>query len=236
MTLEALIDIERLYIEQRVQGLQEIDFVGLLTECGYTVDTFAYQKAEHYLKTFNPMVLVGEVKQETENFERDRAVQKKNSLICALPTRKIVWYPTGASFNREYCEANDILCKERTWLGGVLCSLPTDLEVSIIALDAPTMLPQVLVDRIKAWVQSKTSSEVISMGNDILIEGKKVFGMANFTHQNAFVCGFHLSFDVDMEFITSVCQKKMVKIPAGLNEFGDFNREDLISEMTTWLR
>lgn len=230
MTLEDLIDIER------TKGIQEIDFVGLLTERGYTVDTFAYQKAEHYLKTFNPTFIVAEVKLETENFEFDRAAQRKNTIICGLPKEKIVWYPTEADFNRAYCEERQIICKERPYSGGVICTLPCDLQVGFIAINAPTNFGQVIKDKVAEWIQSKTEYTVTISGNDILVDAQKVYGMYNIINKDVTVCGFNLAFDVDLDFITNVCKKEMVKVPAGLNTFGNFDRMDLVNEMALWLK
>jgi hypothetical protein len=235
-TIEELITIETEYINERLEGKENIDFVSILQENGLTSEQFQYQKGEYYLKTFNPIFIVGEVKLETENFELDRATKKKNSFICALPTQKIVWYPKNGEFDKNYCDANQIICKERPYSGGVLCILPTDLEVSIVASKAPITFPQVIINKVADWIRTKTTNEVIISGNDILIDGKKVLGMANYVYEDITVCGFHLAFDIDIDFIQKVCTKEMVKVPAGLNSFGTFDREELITEMMTWLK
>lgn len=237
-TIEELLIIEQQYIEERLNGIENIDFIGILQEENLTNEEFQWKKGELYLKTFNPTFIVGEVKLETENFEYDRATKKKNSFICALPTQRLVWHPVNGEFNREYCEQNNIICKERPYAGGVLCILPTDLEVSIIAIDAPSIFPQLIINKVLEWIKSKINQEVeiVISGNDILINNMKVFGMANYTYQNVTVCGFHLAFNIDLDFIKQVCTKEMVKVPTGLNNFGNFDREELITEMMSWLK
>lgn len=235
--IKELIEIEKEYIEERVNGIDNINFAQILEDNGFTPDEFQYIKAEYYLETFNPVVLIGEVKViDGENFEVDRARAKKNSMIFALPTKKTVWYSQDDSFNKEYCDINNILYKKRGYLGGVICSLPTDLDVSIIAGDAPVQFPIVVLDKVQAWIKSKTSEEVEIKGNDILVNGNKVVGMANYTYGTMTLCGFHVSFDLDMDFIRGVCKKEIKKVPESLKHFGDFDREELITEMISWLK
>lgn len=235
-TIEELVAIEQQYIEERISEIENINFGEVLQEENLTIEEFQYKKAELFLKTFNPMFIVGETVPGTETFDTDRARLSKNTFLCALPKQKVVFYPTGAEYNKEYCEQNNILCIPKPYLGGVICSLPVDLDVSIIALNAPSAFSQVILNKVVNWIKTKTSSEVIISGNDILIEGNKVLGMGNYSFNSTFVCGFHLSFDIDLDFIQQVCNKEIVKVPIGLNNFGAFNREELITEMMSWLK
>lgn len=237
-TIEELVTIEQQYIEERISGIENINFGEILQEENLTVEEFQYKKGELYLKTFNPTVLLVqiEVTENPQTFESTRAIQKKNTFLCAIPTRKMVWYSVDGGFNKDYCIENDILYKYRPYNGGALCVLPTDLEVSIIAHNAPTSFPQVILDKLVNWLKSKITNEIVISGNDILIDDRKILGMANYTYEGAFICGFHLAFDIDLDFIQQVCNKEIVKVPIGLNNFGTFNREELIAEMITWLK
>lgn len=236
MTIEQLIVVEERYIQQRLVGLENIDFVGLLMDNGLTPESYAYLKAEHFLKTFNPILIVADVKLNNENFEFERVAKRKNTIVCGMPKERIVWYPTNGDFNRQYCIDNNIIHKERPYSGGVLCVQPSDLQVGIIAVDAPPMLAKVVMDRVVLWIERGTDAEVSTDGNDILVDGRKVYGMYNLVHQGVTVVGFNVTFDVDLDFIRSVCTKEMIKVPAGLNEFGPFDREELIIEISSWLR
>lgn len=236
-TIEELITIEKQYIQERLQGLTNIDFVSILQDNGFTPEEYQYNKGEYFLKTFNPVFMIGNAT-EVKNYIYDMADQKQNILLCVIPDQKIVWHPINGDFNKEYCDTNNIFHDGRPYIGGTVCALPSDLDIDIVAMDAPTNFSRVIMDKIATWIKSKIDSSisVIVTGNDILIDNMKVLGMVEYTYQDACICEFHLSFDIDLEFIQQVCIKEMVKIPAGLNNFGLFNREELITEIRTWLK
>lgn len=235
-TIDELLIIEQEYIEERINEIENIDFIKILQEENLTNEEFQYKKGEYYLKTFNPLFAVGEVRSDTNNFVSNIAKKKINSIVCVLPTQRMVWHPVDAEFNREYCKTHNILCKERPYLGGVLCILPTDLTVTIVAVNAPTTFSKVIIDKVANWIKSKILNTVEISGNDILVDGFKVFGMAGFNFKDVTACSFHLAFDSDLDFIQQICTKEMVKVPNGLNSFGIFDRDDLITEMMSWLK
>ena len=109
-TIEELIKIEEQYIKERLEGIENINFTEILQIENLTIEDFQYKKAEFFLRTYNPMFIVGEAVPGTETFDIDRARLSKNTFLCALPKKKVVFYPTGAEYNKEYCEQNDVLC------------------------------------------------------------------------------------------------------------------------------
>lgn len=236
--IEELIEIEKEYIKERTAGIDNLNFAEILQENELTPEQFQCQKAEHYMKTFNPTVIIGEVVVEKteQNFEKDRAYAKKNSLVCGVPTGTMVWYTDINAINAKYCDENNIHYRIRTYTGGTICINPEDLEVSIIGQNAPSGFASLIISKVKDWVQSKTDHDVTISGNDILIDGEKICGMAIFAHEEMTAVGFHMSFNVDLDLIKHVCNKEMKKVPSCLAKFGTYNREELITEMITWLR
>lgn len=237
MTIEEIIKIEEQYKKEKLEGIENIDFTKILEENNLTFDEYQYKKAENYLKTFRPTYIVVEVRcmGENKDYEVARAFAGKNTFLCGEANKKMVWYAKEEDINREYCEANNIDCLQKPYLGGAICVMPTDLDVSIVAKGATSYFSRVIIDKLAEWVKKGTDANVTIDKNDILINGEKVLGMANYEIDDVFICGFHMSFDKDLDFIKNVCAKEMKKIPACLNDYGEYNRDDLVYEMVEWL-
>lgn len=232
-----LMKIEQEYITERLNNIDNINFPEVLANNGLTIEEFQYEKGEYYLKTFKPtfIVIQPELIESTQTYESTRAMDGKNTFICGIPAQRVVWYSQDDMIDKEYCDANNIFVRKRPYLGGTICSMPSDLDVSIIANNAPENFSRIILDKMVQWIQPKITNIVSINNNDILIDGEKVFGMGNYTVNGITICGFHVSFDIDLDYIQKVCKKEIKKVPVGLSKFGEFNREELMSVMVSWL-
>lgn len=237
-TIEELVTIEQQYIEERLNGVENIDFIGILQEENLTNEEFQYKKGEYYLKHFGPNTIdvSGSTVQEALAFDMEAIKKQQNTITYGSIAGRQVWYPTEDSYNKEYCIENNIITACMPYAGGVICTTPSDLEAFICAKNPPSLLSKVILDKLVKWIQSDTTAIVSLNNNDILIDGKKVFGIASFQKNDMVVYVFHVSFNIDLDMINKVCLKPMLKTPTALSEYINYNKDNLIEEMMSWLK
>jgi len=237
-TIEELIVIRNNYLDERIRGIENIDFLSVLNENGTTLEEFNQLEGEYFLKHFNPdLVDLGRMNtNDAQVYDLGEVAKNHTFISYGSPLNKQIWYATEDSYNHEYCEKNDIMATYLPYAGGVICMTPDDLEVFISIKEPPTTLCDIILAKLVAWVQKGTSLPVTLTGNDILVDGKKVFGMARFGMASMTVLVFHISFNIDIEMIQNICLKPMVKIPSSITDYGSYTKEDFISEMISWLR
>jgi len=236
-TIEELITIRDEYIAERVQNLDNIDFVSILKENGLTTETFAYQVAVYYLKHFNPDVIdvSGMTAQEAQAFDMEAVTDQHTVITYGSTVGKQVWYSSEDAYNKEYCNQNGIITACFPYIGGVICTTPSDLEVFYCIKNPPSSLNKVILDKLVSWIQSGTELPVTLDNNDILINNRKVFGIAGFQKNGMTVYVFHVSFNIDLDMINKVCLKPIIKVPAALSDYISYNKDDLIKEILSWL-
>lgn len=204
-------------------------FKDKLLDIGYTEQEF------ELLKLNKQIVELGiEIKEITPDkiFSETKKNIKKKALILVKPIAKCV-YNGNVEFNKEYCDNNNIPVYDIGYSGGTIVASSGDLA-GILIIDDPRLF-EIFQNRIVSWIKENYSN-VTTEGNDILVEGYKVFGGATMYNGGRFIFYFQLSFNMDIGLIKSISKKEMIKIPKGLNSFGNKTREDLINDLRLWLQ
>lgn len=100
--------------------------------------------------------------------------------------------------------------------GGTFVSFPKDLVFTWTT--NKTILPEMIND-ILNWLHD-CGVEAYLDNNDVMFNGQKIFGTMSKDTHNLKYEGLFLSFTSDSEIIDIVCDKKMIKQPIGLSNFG----------------
>ena len=106
--------------------------------------------------------------------------------------------------------------------------LKCDIGFGYITKGLDNTVGELVYSKFVEYLKNK-GLDVTSNGNDILVDGYKVFGWASnyYKEYNAIYITAHFTLSVDLELIKNICTKTMVKVPKGLNDFGIY-KEDII--------
>lgn len=174
------------------------------------------------IKEINTDILLEEIKKSIGT----------NTLLLVKPKKTCV-YNGNKDFNYLYCKENNIPIYELGYMGGTIVASKEDLGI-IFILDRSELLG--FIQQKIAYIIYEIFKKTDIIGNDILIDGNKVSGSGYKKIDNSYLYYYQVSFNSDVEIIKNVCTKEIKKIPKGLNNFGDKDREYFCNKMKEWLQ
>jgi lipoate-protein ligase A len=131
----------------------------------------------------------------------------------------------GNSVDPEACRKSGLQIIELPNQGGTIISGSGSLSVGYISKYLNNTFNAELTQYLCDWLISR-GLQINVFGNDILVDGiYKVASSGTRQIGNLLFSTFHISCEVDMGAINSVCTKEMVKIPKGLIEYGIMSYE-----------
>lgn len=119
--------------------------------------------------------------------------------------------------------------------GGIIVCF--DNDISFGRIDDRGDFGQVFTDTFKHYLFSHrrhTFDKVEQNANDILYNGVKIASFSVLPKGNKFITTAHLSLDMDLPLVQSICTKPTWKIPGSLLDLG-FKREDLLKFVFNFL-
>ena len=198
-----------------------------LRDLGYTDEEYLRDNFDFYLKSGIKVKYV-----TPSEALKNVASAKGNTLLISNLSEPCV-YTGNSEFNTKYCKDNKIEIVSFGYSGGTIVTSSNDVGFLFI-LDKQDLLAH-LKSKISNWITTNVKkSEMV--GNDILIDGMKVVGAAEKTIGDKRLYYFQVSFSVDLDLINNICSKKIIKKPGGLLDFGNKNRDELITEVLSWLQ
>lgn len=129
--------------------------------------------------------------------------------------------------NTEFIAANNIKSIYFDTGGGCIICFPDDLGILHFSTDYDDNFSVVVTEKVIVYLISK-GLNVTQDGNDVLIDGYKVFstGRVNY-NQRVVMTAIHVSINCDAELVDKICLKPMHKKPIGLSEYGITSNEIL---------
>ncbi len=117
--------------------------------------------------------------------------------------------------------------------GGTIVLSPGDVDIGLftVGYSGDTYRDR-LVDAIMAMVQAQGYTATLD-NNDVLINGRKVVGFGSRMFGSVLYTAIHMSVDIDVELIRSICTKPMAKLPDGLKNYGITTQDilEILSEV-----
>lgn len=115
-------------------------------------------------------------------------------------------------------------------MGGSLVISEGDIEVGILVPEgAGNYYVSDFVEYLLKFLHDKDIPAIYD-GNDILIKGYKVCGIAQMLRNGMAYVAVHIAVNVDLDLIRQICTKPMNKEPKGLSEWG-VTTEELVEAM-----
>ena len=122
----------------------------------------------------------------------------------------------GWNKDTEFDNPDDFFLIDGRYMGGNVIAFPGDLVCNWIS--DKTILGD-FVQEVALYLMKK-SLPIYGDGNDIMANGKKLFGTMSTPYNGTYYEGMFLSFNPNIETIKKICKKEMKKEPIGLAEFG----------------
>lgn len=160
-------------------------------------------------------------------------LQKQTKCVIVEYTTNQVNYGFDDKPNFEYCEQNNIACVNIGRRGGTFVVNKGDIGFGYITKGIDNTVGELIYNKFAEYLTNK-NLDVEKKGNDILVNGYKVFGWASNYYQeyDAIYITAHFTLSVDIDLINNVCTKPMNKVPKGLNDFG-ISQEEILEFLNT---
>lgn len=132
-------------------------------------------------------------------------------------------YGKDDSCNIKYCQEHNIPYIHQSKLsgGGCIIGVKGNIFIDIKREHAGgKCLSDTFSEALKDFFVSKGLSSVRCDNNDVLVDGYKVASGCECSYNKWEYMGYQISIFQDIETIKNVCNKPMVKIPKGLNDYG----------------
>ncbi len=204
-------------------------------------DTVSYEwaKDKYYLKNSNipfENIDITELKQK-----RKEAVEQNREVLHIITGSGVFVYGGFTKdedgekiehYNRDFCEKENLFIFEYQGTSSIVA---TEYDLAISLISKRYSLYPYLLEKLKETF-NKLGLECSVVGNDILVDGKKIVGSASWMEGKMMLYNFQISFLIDQEKIDKVCKKEVKKIPVGISEVSNISRDNLLEEIKRWLQ
>jgi hypothetical protein len=154
-------------------------------------------------------------------YELQAGLKNPDRIALVDYTENQVNYGFDAKPNFEYCNAHNIKCVDIGRRGGAFVINKGDWGIGYVGKGLDNSLGEKVYKSFEKYLQTR-GFNAIAVGNDILIDGYKVFGWSSHYYKDydAIFITMHFTMSVDIDLIKSVCTKPMNKTPKGLKDYG----------------
>lgn len=159
------------------------------------------------------------VKNKEENFLNSKI--DETYIIILNDTE--VCYGIDNSCNIEYCKKNNIKYIHQSKLnkGGCIVGVKGNIFIDVKRkIKDGKCISDKFSKSLAKYFESKGLQSIRTDNNDILIDDYKVASGCESTIGEFQYMGYQISMFQDIELIKNVCNKEMIKIPKGLNDYG----------------
>ena len=144
---------------------------------------------------------------------------QEEKIVYGIPSNFGV-FSGNNSLNFNFCKRNNINIMKFPNEGGVIVVGKDDFDIGFFSKNLDYKFNEKLAIDILEFLKSKGLNAEL-YGNDFVID--KMFKCGSFSSRkygNLLYSAFHISINVNLPLIESVCIKPMTKIPKGLKDFG----------------
>ena len=148
--------------------------------------------------------------------------EQRECVVYGVPYNNYVFVGrnTEDQYNKEYCEQHNIELLQFPNQGGVIVLSSGDFDIGHFSKDHDTGFNFKFAEVFINYLKNKGINASLE-GNDILIDNKyKCGSFSSRIYGEILYSAFHISIGMNLDLISNICTKPMVKIPKGLREYG----------------
>lgn len=224
---------EESYISERVRGIdsnlsERLALYGYDTLTDYFTDKKAYlfEQWKPELNVIDIAVFPAAV--------TDAIVNKKYGIYMVNYDGVCAWCGHKNQVDHETCEKLGVRVVELNYNGGVIISSENDVDIMVIAPMSYGFTADTFLSKYHE-ILKRHFPDAVREGNDILIDNRKVVGVATGSVKDVFMTVTHVSFADYTDLISEICLKKSSKEPGHVDS-SVFTRGQMVGEVLAWLR
>lgn len=196
-------------------------------------NTVEYEEAKdkYYFKNTKFQIL--EIKAPLFISKLHYAIKKEKETIFIVHPEKLMAWIGEDPYNEDYCKKNNIPTFNVGYRGGTIVTGPEDLAIGLLikGKDTRNYFSNILFYLIKEKI-----SRIKKDGNDITLDGYKVFGIGYKKIENMYLATYQITVKSYPSEIENICLKETTKKPKGLNEIDNFDKTEFIERLKQWLQ
>ena len=199
------IEKEKEYLSYRMKGLEPFHLSDIIKRYGFnSLEEYFREKSKYNFEQLQfeviekkPNVCIAEVQRMLD--------EKITGVLFVESDETFVFSGTTKEFNEEYCIENNIPIYYIYTRGGTIVSTAGDFSVGICVPKEAWVSDTFFLENITTLMSNYMENVEVS-GNDILLNGEKVCGSAQYK-KNGMVCFVaHFSFNDNTELVNLICQ------------------------------
>lgn len=228
--IEAMAE-EKRYVANRMNDINT-SLSERLMQYGYlTLDEYFQDKKEYLFSQWQP-----EVYRIDENY---LATQMENAIINGqygiyiMTTENTYAFHGNDTIDYDLCKELSVETVELGYNGGTIIGDKEDLGILLVMPIEFNMTPTLINNKILSIIQEYIDNAEL-VGNDILINNKKVMGSMSRIVGNSFVWAAQISFANHNELIAKICNKPAIKEPSYIDNI-KLSKNELERRILEWL-
>jgi len=227
-TIEQAYIAEQAYLKTDRQGKQLVD---ILAELNYTLSEYFYDKKEYLLKKNTTYIELLDNDTLVDIYDKVTGSMQKEEQAIYMSHNKDIFAWTGTDdFNEEKAKELGIEVHKMKYVGGTMITGPEDLSGAIIVSRKLDINFDYFAKKVCTFLITAGENAILD-NNDILVDGKKVFGGAGYDTDTMYCFLFEATFSDHLDLIKEFCDFK--KEPGYIKKT---TKDALIEEILSWLQ
>ncbi len=225
---------EELYLADKFNGV-DTNFSERLLQHGYsTIKEYFTDKQEYQFSQINFNFIEEPMPNGVSEIFKMISTSEPGVLFVDWEDTYVVCGKQGLEeFNQQYCEENNITFFPLYTNGGTIVGSTGDFSFGVCCPVDVIHEPTYILNKVKDILQRHTDRTVSINNNDIVVDGNKICGSANYIQGNVFMVIMHFSFNDWSELISNICLTTKKSKPVEYINF--INRELFKQEVLEWL-
>ena len=176
-------------------------------------------------KEVNKMIIYRTKIKDLVPLVQDFYANEREGIILADSEKVYALGSVRKEIDEQYCIANDIEFAYTNHSGGTVVGFPESVNYAHFSWVNNNHGIEVMQKIIGLLEERGVNAEFV--GNDVLAEGKyKVASTSKLVGKGLCYTGVLITIECDVDLISNICTKPMVKIPKGLSDYG-ITREEV---------
>lgn len=228
---EAMIE-EAAYVKDKLNGINT-NLIERIAKYGYyDLDKYFRDKKEYLFKNWTPEIYY--INEDFLDIQMELSIiNKQYGIYIISPQSKYYAFHGNDEIDFEECENLGVRVIEMHYRGGTIIGSANDFGIMFVVpneilLDGGTITSKML------QIMQKYIPNAIVVGNDILIDGKKVAGSMQRYVNGVFIWAAQFSFENHDNLIELICKKKSTKSPGVIDE-NLLSRDIFEKEVLLWV-